>query len=436
MTNTIDITIPYNFTPRKYQIPIYEAISSGKYRRAVALWHRRSGKDVTALNLTIQKMVEDVGVYFYVFPTYNQARKVIWDSVTNSGQRLLDYFPKELIDTVNNSEMKIRFKNMSLFQLVGSDNYDMLMGTNPKGVVFSEYALQNPKAWEYVKPILTANKGWALFISTPRGKNHFHDLWQMALQNDTWFTQKITIDDSRFITKEDVEKDIKEGMCPETASQEYFCTFEVGIEGTYYGRLVDECRRDNRICRVPYDPACRVCTYWDLGFGDSTSVLFVQESGKELHVIDYYENSGEGMSHYAKMLQDKGYVYGMHFAPHDIEAGQLSIGRSLKSYAKEIGINFQTVPKTEIEYGIECARSIFPYLWIDEKKCDRLIKCLENYHKRFNEKMNCYSNTPIHDDNSHGSDAFRYFAVAKRHGYSQVDKLTPDKIRDMRAKYV
>jgi len=435
MAQTLNIKLPHNFIPRVYQLPLFRALESGK-KRMVCLWHRRSGKDITSLNLTIQQMVHNVGVYFYIFPTYNQARKVIWDSLTHEGRRLLDYFPKELIENINHSEMKIRLLNGSLFQLVGSDNYDALMGTNPKGVVFSEYALQNPKAYEYIKPILTANKGWAIFISTPRGKNHFYELWTMALKNRDWFCEKVTIDDSKFISKEDIEKDIQEGMSEETANQEYFCSFSKGVEGTYYGKLVNKCYFSGRISKVPYDPACCVDTFWDLGFGDSTAIIFVQQVGKEIHIIDCYENSGEGLSHYAKILQEKKYIYGSHFGPHDIEAGSLYWGKSLKSYAKDLGINFITIPRQSIEYGIECARSIFSYCWFDEDRCARLIKCLENYHKNYNDKMGCYSNTPCHDWSSHFADSFRYMATAKRGRLQQQTKLTPEKIRDMRQKHM
>lgn len=431
MENIINIELPHNFAPRDYQVPLFKAMEQGR-RRAICTWHRRAGKDVTALNITIQKMTEEVGVYFYVFPTYNQARKVIWDSVTNDGKRLLDYFPKELVSKINHSEMKIRLVNGSLFQLVGSDNVDALMGTNPKGVVFSEYALQNPKAYEYIKPILTANKGWAIFVSTPRGKNHFYDLWTMALRSDDWFCEKVTVEDTGFIKQEDIDKDIREGMSEETANQEYLCSFEKGIEGTYYGKFIDECYKSGRVTKVRYDPALVVDTYWDLGYGDSTSIIFSQRAGKEIHIIDCYENSGEGLSHYAKVLQEKGYVYGEHYGPHDVEAGHLSIGRSLKSYARELGIDFRVVPKQSIEYGIECSRSIFQSVWFDSKKCERLLKCLENYHKKYNDKMQCYSNVPCHDYSSHFADAWRYMAVSLRGAQGKRTRLTPESIREMR----
>ncbi len=421
------------FEPRDYQKPLLEALDSG-YRRAIFLAHRRSGKDITALNYTFKKMVESVGVYYYIFPTYKQARKVIWDSMTNEGKRMIDYFWEPLIEKKNHSEMKVRLKNGSLFQLVGSDRYDDLMGTNPKGVVFSEYALQDPRAWEYIKPILRVNGGWALFISTPRGKNHFYELWGMGQREDDWYTQKVTIEDTGLITQADINKELSQGMSEEMVAQEYRCSFEQGIEGTYYGRLVDKARTEGRISHVPCDHSVSVSTFFDLGFGDSTSIIFAQRVGNELHCIDYYENSGEGLAHYAKVLQDKGYIYDKHWAPHDVEAGHLSIGQSLRTYAMGLGLKFHVVDKLSLDYGIECGRVAFDNAWFDAKKCEHLIACLENYHKNFNAKHNCYSNTPVHDKWSHGADAWRYLSVVNKL-YSHSGSLTRDKITQIREKH-
>ena len=427
------IQIPVDFTPRPYQEPLLDALDSG-YKRAIMLAHRRSGKDITALNYTFKKMVEEVGVYYYIFPTYKQARKVIWDSMTNEGKKMIDYFWEPLVEKKNHSEMKIRLTNGSLFQLVGSDRYDDLMGTNPRGVVFSEYALQDPRAWEYIKPILRINGGWALFVSTPRGKNHFYELWGMAQQADNWYTQKVTIDDTGIIGQADIDEELAQGMSEEMIAQEYFCSFSQGIEGTYYGRLVDKVRKEGRIGNVLLDNSTSVNTYWDLGFGDSTAIIFCQRVGNEMHIIDYYENSGEGLAHYAKVLQDKGYTYGKHWAPHDVEAGHLSIGQSLRSYALDFGLKFHVVQKHSFDYGIECARVAFDNVWFDQKKCKRLIDCLENYHKNFNAKMNCYSNTCVHDQWSHGADAWRYLGIVNKL-YSNYSTLTRDRIVSMREKH-
>ncbi len=425
-----DIELPVDYEPRDYQLPLLRAMDGG-CKRAVMLWHRRCGKDITALNFIIKRMWEVKGVYFYIFPTYAQARKVIWDSITNTGHKMLDYFWEPIVEKINHSEMKVWLKNGSLFQLVGSDKYDDLMGTNPRGIVFSEYAIQNPKAWEFIKPILRVNGGWALFISTPRGHNHFYDLWGMALREERWFTLKITNDDTQLLTDEELDEERREGMSEEMIQQEFYCSFEMGIEGTVYGRCVDAIRKDGRIGKVPYQRTADVETFWDLGFGDATAIIFTQTIGPELHIIDYYENNGEGLAHYVKLLQDKGYIYGKHWAPHDVENGHLSTGQTLRNYALELGIKFHVVPKTAIDFGVECGRTAFDTAWFDEIKCERLIKCLENYQYRYNEKMHCYSNTPQHDQWSDGCDAWRYMALARRM-FGKSGKLTKARIEDMR----
>ena len=193
------------FKPRSYQWPLLEAVEQEGYKRVLAIMPRRAGKDLTAFNLCVRQCLKKVCVVYYIFPTFAQAKRVIWDSITNSGERILDYIPPELITSKNSQEMKIRFINGSLLQMVGSDNYDALMGTNPYGVVFSEYSLQDPRAYQFIRPILAANDGWALFISTPRGKaNHLYSLYEIAKESDSWKCIKLTLDDTQHITEENM----------------------------------------------------------------------------------------------------------------------------------------------------------------------------------------------------------------------------------------
>lgn len=429
----VNISLPHNYKPRKYQLPILKALDSGK-KRCVWVAHRRSGKDVTILNWVIKSLFKEVCTAFYVLPTYAQAKKVIWDAINNDGFRIIDYFPKEVIKSKHQQEMKISLINGSMFQLVGSDNIDSLVGTNPKIVVFSEYALQSPQAWEFLRPILRANGGVAIFISTPRGKNHFHEMTIIAGDNSAdWFYEKLTIDDTGVVSKEDYAKEIKEGMSEELALQEYYCSFDRGIEGSFYGKLLDKLWTEKRICSVPYDTSANVNVAWDIGYGDSTSLVFWQQVGAEVRVIDYYENQGEGIVHYAKVLQNKPYVYGTHFLPHDAGAGSIQTGMTVQQIARQNGIKSVLLKRNSLESGIELTRGLLSHCYIDQEKCKRLIDCLTNYHKKFNEKMNCYSAEPVHDWSSHGADAFRYLAQSRNeYGVSASGGLTPDKIKDMR----
>lgn len=425
------MVVQSKYFPRDYQLPILHALNSGK-KRAVWCAHRRCGKDVTILNWVIPKLLETPCACYYILPTYSQAKKIIWDSLNNDGMRVLDYFPEEFVIQKNSQEMKIRFGNGSMFQLIGSDNIDSLMGTNPKIVVFSEYALQNPSAWHYISPILKVNGGTAIFISTPRGKNHFYDLYNYANANPDWYCEKLTIEDTGVLTRQDVDKEIAEGMSEELAEQEYYVSFNKGVEGSYYGRLIDKMRFENRIGKIQYDPSSTVCTYWDCGYGDSTSIVFGQNIGTEFRIIDYYENSGEGLPHYVKYLQNKPYVYGKHYLPHDAGSGSLQTGHTIQKAAQELGLSSIVLPRDDLEVGIETTRNLLSTCYIDETKCARLLKCLENYRKRYNEATASYSDTPIHDWSSHGSDAVRYCAMARSIYGNGTGTLTPEKIRDMR----
>lgn len=310
--------------------------------------------------------------------------------------------------------MKIRFKNGSLLQLVGSDNFDSLMGTNPQGVVFSEYALQDPRAYQYIRPILTANNGWAVFISTPRGKNHLYELYQIASHNpNTWYCLKLTLDDTMHIPLREIDKERAEGiMSEDLIQQEYYTSFTMGVEGSYYAKYIDKMRLDGRIGDVPWESAFKVHTAWDLGVRDSTTIIFFQTIGTTVRVIDSYENSKEGLDHYIKLLDSKPYLYGKHIAPHDIQVKEWGTGLTRIEKAKQLGIKFTVAPDLSIVDGIEAVRSTLGKVWIDSKKGLPLIKALENYRQEFDAKKRVYKTVPLHDIYSHFSDSMRYLCIS------------------------
>ena len=410
------ISLPHNFKYRDYQKPFFRAMHNG-YKRAILVWHRRAGKDKCAWNHMVSCAVEKVGIYYYLFPTFSQGRKVLWDGMDEEGFRFIHHLPKELIIAQNNSEMKIRLANGSLIQVIGTDNYDSIMGTNPVGCIFSEYSLQDPKAWQYIRPILDENKGWAIFVFTPRGANHAKDLFDMAQRQENkeeWFCEKLTCEDTKALPKGAIEKARREDTTEDMIQQEFFCSFTMGIEGSYFAKYVEKIKDLGQITNVPHNTQSRVNTAWDLGYNDSTSIIWYQISGKEIHIIDHYENHGEAFSHYAKIIKDKPYIYDRHFAPHDVNNRTLSAGQSCNDVARELGLDFTVLEtlKKGHEQGIEAARGIFPRVWIDESRCKKLIKALENYRQEFDEKRNDYKPRPVHDKWSHSADAFRYLALA------------------------
>lgn len=230
------ITLPHNFTPRPYQLPLLKAWDAG-IKRFIIVWHRRSGKDKTIVSQLPKKMFERKGLYFYFLPTYTQANKVIWKGSDKEGFRFLDHFPKEIIKNINDTEMRIELINGSIVQFVGADNIDRIVGTNPIGVIFSEYSLMKPKVWEYIRPILAENGGWAGFIFTPRGMNHAFALLQMAKDSPEWFVQVLTVDDTEALPKEVL--DIERAEMPQDLfEQEYYCKFIEGA-GQFFKRIND-----------------------------------------------------------------------------------------------------------------------------------------------------------------------------------------------------
>ena len=427
-SNTLNI--PYNFTPRDYQLPLLVAMESKAnggqgYKRAVCVWHRRAGTDKTLINLIVSKMLQRVGTYFYFLPTYQQGKKIIWNGMDREGFKFLDHIPEQIRKKTDGQEMLIELINGSIFQVIGTDKVDSIVGTNPVGCVYSEYSLQDPNAWNFIKPILDENNGWAVFNFTPRGKNHAYDLLSYAQGHpQQWFSQILTVKETNAIPKEQVD-DAKAELFARTGNdahfmQEYMCSFDAPVSGAYYAKQIMDAIDDGRITGVPYEPRLPVNTYWDLGIDDSTAIWFAQDVGKEIRLIDCLEVSGEGLVHIIKMLKEKPYIYGTHTAPHDISVREFTTGRSRYETAKSLGVTFRIVPKFSLEDGIEAVRNLFQRCWFDSKKCGRGIDALKAYHKEFDDKNGTYKSHPVHDWSSHLSDSFRYLAL----GHREITKST------------
>jgi phage terminase large subunit len=400
------------FKPRPYQLPLFDAIEHKGYKRVLAIMPRRSGKDICAFNLIIRAALRKIAVYYYIFPTYSQAKKVIWNSITNEGIRFLEYIPRELIKSENSQDMKVVLTNGSIIQLVGSDNVDSLVGTNPFGIVFSEFALQDPKAYQFLRPVIVANGGFMLFISTPRGKNHLWDLLQIAQNNPDWFCYIRTLADTLHIPLAEIEKEKEEGLMSEDLiQQEYFVSFSRGVEGAYYARYIDKMRIKGQIGYVPYETGHAVNTAWDLGMS-STCIIFFQCIGTSVRIIDCYENSSVGLEHYIAILKSKEYLYGKHIAPHDIRVRELGTGISRLDKARSLNIQFTVAPGLPIIDGIEAVRTSLGKIWIDETHCKSFIKAIENYRQEYDVKRKVYRDHPLHDWSSHWADALRYLSIS------------------------
>lgn len=404
------------FQPRGYQQKLVDAFEGGKIKRFVAIWPRRAGKDICAFNLVVRAALRRVGTYFYVFPTFSMGRRILWDAIDIDGRKVIDhYLPEEIVSAKNQQQMKIVLINGSQIQVIGSDDVDKsLVGTNAVGIVYSEYALQDPHAWQLAIPILKASAGWALFISTVRGRNHFYDLYEAVKDRDDWFCEKLTIEDTQHITVEEIEKEIESGQISrDLAMQEFWNDFNLGVEGNFYGKFINDLRIKEQITNIPWNPSLLVNTAWDLGFSDPTCVIFFQVHGPNVHIIDYIQETQLSLVEVIQLVHKKPYSYGKHLGPFDVAVTEYGSGINRWRIANEAGLIFtrymDDVPS--IEAGIEKVKCVLPRCWIDEKKCGSLIKSLENYSERKNSKSGNFSGKPAKNLFTHGADAMRYLAV-------------------------
>lgn len=442
-----EVILPYNdWTPRPDQMALWKYMKRGG-KRAVEVGHRRWGKDEVALQFTAIEAMRTVGNYWHMLPLQTQGRKVIWNAINpDTGMRRInEVFPKEIrAKKPNSTEMTIEFKSGSIWQVVGSDNYDSIVGAPPRGIVFSEWALANPMAWAYLSPILEQNNGWAMFLYTSRGNNHGRTTYEMAIENPDWFGEKLTAEQTPVFSAEQLVR-IKDSYLkifgPELGlalyNQEYLCSWEGAIMGAYFAAAMREAHEDKRITRVPHQPSIEVDTAWDLGVDNSMSIWFFQPIGKSINFIDYYEATGYGLEHYAKTLKGTlpgsehraKYHYGNHWFPHDAnvrEQTSSEIARSRKEVGEDLGIRpIIVVPRARniniiIQVHIPACNDLIATSWFDKERCAQGISCLENYKAEFDEKKKILSNRPFKDWSIHGADAFRTAAVGYKPPYDST----------------
>lgn len=396
-----------NYRPRK----LVKSFHKRQERFAVIVAHRRFGKTVAAINDLIKTALttdrKNVRVA-YIAPYYRQAKAIAWDY-------LLEYTQDVEGVVYNTSELRADFPNGARFRLFGADNYDAMRGLYFDSVVLDEPADFPANAWPMViRPSLADRQGKATFIGTPKGKNDFWEIYNNAQKNENWFCAMYKADETEILDKFELEE-AKETMGEDRFAQEFLCSFEAAIQGSYYAVEMKKAKTEKRITSVPYDPSTSVIVSYDLGIGDSTALWFSQFVGQEIHLIDYYENSGVGLDHYAKVLDEKGYHYEAHIMPHDVRVKELGTGKSRLETLDNLGIrNIEIAPRLSIDDGIQASRSMLNKCWFDEKKCERGIEALLQYRREFDEKLKSWRGRPLHDWTSHGADSFRYLAVGYR----------------------
>jgi len=381
-----------------------------KERWACLVAHRRAGKTVACVADLIDAALRCQNPdprFAYVAPFYVQAKDVAWG--------YLKRFTAP-IDGVkfNEAELRVDLPNGARIRLYGADNYDRMRGVYLDGVVLDEYADMPPAAWtEVIRPALADREGWAVFIGTPKGRNEFFRIWELAQDDPSWFAMMLRASESGLVKQTELD-DAAKDMTPEQYAQEFECSFDAAILGAYYGSDIARAEREGRVGMFPLDPLLPVHTAWDLGIGDSTAIWLWQAAPDGLRVIGHIEDHGKALPHYVGELSALGYRYGLDFVPHDAKARELGTGRTRVETLISLGRKPQLVPAHTVEDGINALRVMFPRIRFDGEATKHGLEALRQYRTDFDEKTKAFKNTPRHDWTSHSADAARYMAIAYR----------------------
>ena len=415
------IELPHLYSPREYQLAVWRAMDAKK--RVDWVMHRRGGKDKTFFNKLICKAAETPANYAYYFPTATLGRKALWKNVdVKNSLRVIDHIPKGLLKRQpNETNMMIELHGGSTIQVLGTDNLDVV-GGNYFGMVFSEYQNQNPLAWEYSRPILVENGGFAWFNGTPRGENHFYEMLKVNRSNPDWFTQVLTVDDTGAVSKADIEAERRAGMSEAMIRQEFYCDFSVANENAIYGRWLSDALAEQRIGDFPVDGRSPVHTFWDLGGPRNTVVWYGQRLpfGRWRWIDCDYGLDLTLPERFAHM-QAKGYSYGKHFFPHDAKQTSRT-GFTFEHDARNVGFkNIVVVPPIQdVWQGIDYVRGLFPSFEFRLPACELGVKGLKGYESAPDTSTGIVRNQPLHNWASHVADGMRTMAEADAMGL--VDK--------------
>src|SRR5262245_40014574 len=423
----IRIRLPNNWEPRPYQLPSWIAWEKG-CKRQLLIWHRRAGKDDTQLHLTCFAAHQRIGNYWHCLPLYSQARKAIWEAINplTGKRRINEAFPPEIRVRTNNSDMSIELACGSMWRVVGSDDPNTLVGAPPVGICFSEWALSNPAAWAYLAPILVENKGWASFITTVRGRNHVWDMLQLARSDpwsqdnpSGWYSEVLTPKETGFdldlVEKQrhEYHKIFGEETGDALIEQEYWCSFDAAVLGSYYGKVLAMLDRAGRITDVPYDPELPVHTAWDLGKGANMFVWLWQIYHDEVRIIGEIEGAHDDtIPDICAKLDRLPYRWGLDWVPHDARVKELGTGKTRVETLAALKRKPQLVPAHKVEDGISAARLMTAHCWIDAARCPRGLRFLRLYRADWDTDRKVFRNEPFHDESSHAADGYRYIAMA------------------------
>jgi phage terminase large subunit len=413
---------------RPYQREALQALKAGK--NVFSIIHRRAGKDIMAMDMLTMRGLMRVGTHVYLMPYQKQAREVIWDGMDGKGIPFLASIPPCLIAKKNDARMQIRLINGSRLVFGGSNNITSIIGSNPVTIIYSEYALHHPQVSGYLNPILTQNGGLEIKNSTPRGMNHCYEAFEAAKQNPAYFCQHLGYqqtfdnDGNRIITEEMIEAERKKGVSEELLRQEWMCDFSSGNQGAYFTREYNDMEREGRIGDIRFNTHLPLHTVWDLGAGDATVGILFQINGRYIDIIHCIHDVSKPFKWYLetanRLRQQMQLVWGSHYVPHDVHQKHQGFEQveSRMTMARAQGWILQTVPKVNIEDGIEAMRFAFPNIRINKLNCHMLIRAIREYAREYDEEKARYKDKPLHNWAADYADALRYLSVNYRRLYA------------------
>lgn len=421
----------YTFNVRWYQANFHRAFSELKKKRLIEIAHRRWGKDEICLNVTRKHMFDRPGSYWHCLPEYAQGRKAIWASVNpRTGKKRIDEaFPHELRKSTNNQEMFIELLNGATWQVIGSDRYDATVGASTAGIVYSEWALANPSAWGYHRPMVEENNGWAVFITTPRGNNHAKRMYDHAETNDKWFSEVSNIEHTGALTDEQLKESLGEyqslyGLDFGRAyfEQEYLCSFAGAMVGAYFGSEMSLAQRQGRICSVGIDENQPVHCVMDLGKTSNNPVWLFQVIDGGLMVVDFYRPESDDLDDWCVDLRALG-LTGNTYVPHDIMVTEWGTGKTRFDRLLERKMKPKRIARVSVADGMQAGRMAINSSRFDEVKCEIGIDGLKNYRREWDDEMKTFRENPVKDWSEHIGSAWRYLGLAWKDAPKQIANI-------------
>ena len=431
------------FRVRHYQRRFHEALVNRTHDRLLAVWHRRAGKDEIVLNAFRELAWHSPGTYWHCFPEQKQARKAIWNGVNgHTGKRRIDEaFPPQIRKRMQDDDMFIELINGATWQLIGSDRYDATVGSGPKGIAYSEWALSNPSAWAYHSPMIRESGGFAAFITTPRGNNHAKTMYDRAKDNPSWFCERLSVEETGALGEADLAEALAEyqdmhGIDLGRAffEQEYLCSFSGAMVGAYFGAEMARAEREGRLQLVEIDWKHPVHTVWDLGKAVNNPIWCFQVIKGQLRVVDFYRPDSDDLEDWVKWLNDRGYK-GNDYVPHDILVTEWGTKRTRFDTLRILGRKPKRIAKVSVADGLQAGRkainaAVF-HLGEDERGQRMQLGCdgLKAYRREWDDELKTFRENPLKDWAEHIGSAWRYLGLAWKDATPEPPK--PEKPKEL-----